>query len=105
MRTLKDTEVNLSEEIIKELQALGQRYDLDKIVLFGSRAKRTNYERSDIDISVSIKDVVAYTNFMEDLESLNTLLMIDVVNTESIAYSNSIKSEIEKDGVIIYEKV
>ena len=105
MRTLKDTEVNLSEEIIKELQALGRRYDLDKIVLFGSRAKQTNYERSDIDISVSIKDVVAYTNFMEDLESLNTLLMIDVVNTESIAYSNSIKSEIEKDGVIIYEKV
>ena len=105
MRTLKDTEVNLSEEIIKELQALGRCYDLDKIVLFGSRAKRTNYERSDIDISVSIKDVVTYTNFMEDLESLNTLLIIDVVNTESIAFSNSIKSEIEKDGVIIYEKV
>ena len=43
---------HLPERIIKELYSFAQKYAVTKIVLFGSRTRGTNTERSDIDIAV-----------------------------------------------------
>lgn len=74
---------------------------LRNIVLFGSRAKGNNTERSDIDIAVYGGD---FDGFYWDIkEKINSLLMFDIIQADS-AISDDLKHEIEKDGVIIYEK-
>ena len=70
------------------------------IVLFGSRAKGNNTERSDIDMAVYGGD---FDGFYWDIkEKINSLLMFDIIQADS-AISDDLKHEIEKDGVIIYE--
>ena len=74
---------------------------LRNIVLFGSRAKGNNTERSDIDMAVYGGD---FDGFYWDIkEKINSLLMFDIIQGDS-AISDDLKHEIEKDGVIIYEK-
>lgn len=81
---------------------LAKKHDINKIVLFGSRARGDNRERSDIDIAVSGGNVI---EFMLDIEEeVDTLLMFDVVNLDKYVQPELI-AEIERDGVIIYEKV
>ena len=43
---------DLPDRIVRELCSFAQKYSITKIVLFGSRARGTNTERSDIDIAV-----------------------------------------------------
>lgn len=43
---------DLSDRILREFSFLAHKYSVTKIVLFGSRARGTNTERSDIDIAV-----------------------------------------------------
>ena len=43
---------HLPERIIRELYSFAQKYAVTKIVLFGSRTRGTNTEKSDIDIAV-----------------------------------------------------
>ena len=75
--------------------------DRRNIVLFGSRAKGNNTERSDIDMAVYGGD---FDGFYWDIkEKINSLLMFDIIQADS-AISDDLKHEIEKDGVIIYEK-
>lgn len=74
---------------------------LRNIVLFGSRAKGNNTERSDIDMAIYGGD---FDGFYWDIkEKINSLLMFDIIQADS-AISDDLKHEIEKDGVIIYEK-
>lgn len=74
---------------------------MDKIILFGSRAKGTHRERSDIDIAVSGGD---FDGFYWDIkENAWTLLMFDIINF-SERISEELRQEIEKYGVTIYEK-
>ena len=74
---------------------------LRNIVFFGSRAKGNNTERSDIDMAVYGGD---FDGFYWDIkEKINSLLMFDIIQADS-AISDDLKHEIEKDGVIIYEK-
>ena len=43
---------NLPDRIVRELSSFAQEHSISKIILFGSRARGTNTERSDIDIAV-----------------------------------------------------
>ena len=92
---------DLSDRILRELSFLAHKYSVTKIVLFGSRARGTNTERSDIDIAVYGGE---FDRFYWDVkEKIHSLLMFDIVQAD-VAISDELKQEIEKDGVIIYEK-
>ena len=92
---------NLSDRILRELSFFAKKYSVTKIILFGSRARGTNTERSDIDIAVYGGD---YDHFYWDVkEKIHSLLMFDIVQADELI-SEELKQEIEKDGVIIYEK-
>lgn len=89
---------NVEEEIIK----YAQQNHIHTVILFGSRARGTNSERSDIDLAVSGGDSL---NFYYDLEEeAHTLLFFDVVNLDG-GISAELQEEIRKDGVVIYEKI
>ena len=92
---------NLPDRILRELSSFAQKHSVTKIILFGSRARGTNAERSDIDIAVYGGD---FDHFYWDVkEKTHSLLMFDIVQADT-AISDELKREIERDGVTIYEK-
>lgn len=95
--------MNLPEKVKTDLIELAQHYDVKKILLFGSRARGDNGEKSDVDIAVyGCRD---FTNFAFDVdENVWTLLTFDIVDMDE-DISDELKREIKRDGVIIYEKV
>ena len=92
---------NLPDRVLRELSSFAKESSVIKIILFGSRARGTNTERSDIDIAVYGGD---FDNFYWDVkEKIHSLLMFDIVQADG-RISDELKQEIEKDGVTIYEK-
>ncbi len=93
---------SLSETLKVEIIDLALQCKLDKVILFGSRARGDNRERSDIDLAIQGGDTVAFAASAD--EDIPTLLMFDVVDLDKPVQSELLE-EIRKDGVVIYEKV
>ena len=91
-----------AEEVIKKVIELCQKYSADQGILFGSRAKGTALERSDIDIAVS--GVAQFSALQEEIENLPTLFRVDVVDMDTCTNSLLLE-DIRKYGKKIYEKV
>ena len=92
---------NLPDRVLRELSYFAQEHSVTKIILFGSRARGTNTERSDIDIAVYGGD---FDGFYWDVkEKIHSLLMFDILQADT-SISDELKQEIEKDGDVIYEK-
>lgn len=93
---------NLPDRILRDIYSLAKKHSVEKVVLFGSRARGTNTERSDIDLAVYGGN---FENFYWDVkEKVHSLLMFDLVHMDGFV-SDELKEEINKDGVIIYEKI
>ena len=93
---------NLPKRVETEIIELAKKYHIDKVILFGPRARGDNHERSDIDLAVTGGDIL---NFRFDVdEEVWTLLSFDVVNLDC-GISDDLQAEIYRDGVVIYEKV
>ena len=69
------------EEIIRETAALCRSFGAKEVIFFGSRAKGTARERSDIDIAVSGAE--DFEDLMEKVEDLPTLYSVDLVNMDT----------------------
>lgn len=92
---------NLPDRVLREISLFARKHSITKVVLFGSRARGNNTERSDIDIAVYGGDFDAF--YWDIKEKVHSLLMFDIVQADT-PISNELKTEIEKDGVVIYEK-
>ena len=69
------------EEVIAEITQRCKNYGAKRIILFGSRAKDTATERSDIDIAVS--GVENFDLLAEKIEELPTLYSVDLLNMDT----------------------
>lgn len=92
---------NLDKKLEREIISLARRCGLKKLILFGSRARGDNRERSDIDLAVSGGNVNDFTVAVEELE---TLLEFDVVNLDE-KLSEDFQAEIDRDGIVLFEEV
>ncbi|MBW6411598.1 nucleotidyltransferase domain-containing protein [Clostridium sp. YB-6] len=95
--------MNLDKNILEEIINISKKYDyIEKVVLFGSRARGDNKLKSDIDLAIySDNDLGEY---IEDIElNTRTLLEFDFSDMKNIK-DEFFKEQINKDGVIIYEK-
>ena len=106
MKTMAEPQIRWTvreERIFAQLRELAKRYDVGKLVLFGSRARRLQAEKSDVDIAVY--DCADFRDFAFDVEEkVDTLLTFDIVNMNE-SPSAELVAEILRDGVILYEKV
>lgn len=92
---------NLPDRVLKDIIRFAKKYSITRVILFGSRARGTNTERSDIDIAVYGGD---FDSFYWDIkEKVHSLLMFDVVEVDA-GISEELEEEIRRDGVVIYEK-
>lgn len=90
-------------KIYKDIITIANKYKADKVILFGSRARGDNRERSDIDIAVYgiAEDLQAKFNF--DIDDINTLLDFDIVHINTKT-SKELLDNIEKEGVTLMNK-
>lgn len=96
--------MNLREDIRQHIMTLAAKFNLEKVILFGSRARGDNRERSDIDLAIAGKRADCIEFSLTADEDISTLLMFDFVIIDE-HLSPDLKTVIEKDGVILYEKV
>lgn len=94
--------VNLDAGIKEDIIALAKYYNLSKVLLFGSRARGDNRNRSDVDLAVSGGDIVGFRTSIDD--EIRTLLMFDVVNLDE-PVQEELSEAIRREGQILYEKL
>lgn len=93
---------NLDKRLEREIVSAAKKFRVKKLILFGSRARGTNHERSDIDLAASGGDI---SNFAETLDNeLDTLLPFDVINLDENVDAD-FQAEIDRDGIILYEEL
>ena len=94
----------IEETLAAEFCLLAQRHHLQKVILFGSRARGDYGRASDIDLAVcgAPDDVAAFALDVE--EETSTLLRFDVVGV-SERTDPRLLAEIRRDGVVLYEKI
>lgn len=88
--------------VIEEICDFARKYNVKKVILFGSRARGDFKEKSDIDLAVQGGDFI---RFMLDVnEETSTLLSFDIINLDEEIQSE-LRESIEKEGKIVYEEV
>lgn len=92
---------NVPDRVMRDIAVFAKECRIQKVILFGSRARGTHAERSDIDIAVVGGDFDAF--YWAVKERVHSLLSFDIVDYDS-GVSKQLKREIEKDGVVIYEQ-
>lgn len=91
----------IPERVLQEILQFARDAGVERLVLFGSRARGTHSERSDIDLAVYGGDFDAfYFRVQEETESLLEFDLIDMQRK----VSPSLLEDIEREGIEIYEK-
>lgn len=92
---------NIPDRVLIDITRFAEKAGLSSVVLFGSRARGTNTERSDIDLAVKGGN---FDQFYWDIkENTHSLLMFDIVDLDS-GISDELAGEIKRDGIVLYEK-
>lgn len=91
----------LSEQLIEQIIGAAKRHGVQKLVLFGSRARGDDHPASDIDLAVyGLQNELPLRSALEELP---TLLKFDVVPVRGETDKLLLK-EIERDGVVLMER-
>ena len=91
---------NIIEAIVQLVIKFGQ---INEIILYGSRAKGTYMERSDIDIAL-VGENINIIELMDEIDQIDTLLKIDLVDIKNCK-NERLKSEVKENGITLYRKV
>lgn len=91
-----------AEEVLKEIVRICERFSVEQVYLYGSRAKGTNRERSDIDVAVA--GVEDFAGLAEAVEELDTLYKIDLLNLDTCG-NRSLLEDVALYGKKIFETV
>ncbi|KYO64117.1 nucleotidyltransferase domain-containing protein [Thermovenabulum gondwanense] len=102
----KDKEIFMDDKILKELSKIFNKYcSVQKVFLFGSRARGDYKNTSDVDIAVFSENISdrEFNLLVDEINEIDTALSFDVVHFEKLK-KDSLKENIIKDGVLIYER-
>ena len=92
----------IKPKVIEAVGTIARKYNIDKVILFGSRARGDYRPTSDIDLAVVGGD---FARFALDVdEETSTLLEYDIVDM-SREMQDELRQSIMREGKILYEKV
>lgn len=91
----------LPEKTINELLEYFQsKPEIEKVIIYGSRAKGTYHKGSDIDFAIW-SDNESILSIATELDELPTPYMFDVTNYKTLNHE-SMKNSIDNDGKLFY---
>lgn len=100
--TTVEKHLGLREELLRQIvDVIVQHANPKKIIIYGSRARGDYRATSDIDIAVECDDGKHLIRNVID-DEIRTLLKLDIVEIGTL--SEELRSEIEEEGMVIYEK-
>ncbi|MDR0508771.1 MAG: nucleotidyltransferase domain-containing protein [Candidatus Methanoplasma sp.] len=94
------------QRIREAVEPIASQYGIEKMYLFGSRARGDNGQNSDFDFFIhagDIKSLFQISRLMRDLQ-ISLKGDVDIVTSGGLKKGNPIIGEIERDGVLVYEK-
>lgn len=91
--------------VIKSLREIGRKYNIDKVVLFGSRARNDHSQSSDYDIAITNRRKDVKYHILEEIEEIDTLCKIDVIFLNDLDGDELIIENIRRDGIVIMDKL
>ena len=94
--------IGIKQKVIDEIHQLAKESDVDKVILFGSRARGDYKERSDIDLAFCGGNSSQFILDIDDKTS--TLLEFDVIDLDKPVRSELLES-IKREGIDKYEKI
>lgn len=97
-----DMSYKLAKRVEDDIVALARKCELKQAILFGSRARGDNRERSDIDLAIRGGNTAKFIASADD--EIYTLLMFDIVDLGKPVEAELLK-EIRRDGVMLYEEI
>lgn len=95
-------QTGIKPEVIEEIRNIARKYNVEKVILFGSRARGDYSRASDIDLAIHGGNITRFS--IEVDEETSTLLMYDFVNLDTDVQKELLES-INREGVVLYEKV
>lgn len=93
---------SIRPELLQEIIRYAKQYDVKRLILFGSRARGDYKRTSDIDLAFCGGDASSFT--LSVSEDTDTLLKFDIVNLDKAVQPELLES-IQKEGVLLYEKI
>ncbi len=97
--------MNTQPEVVNTIaEHLGHYPHVEKVILFGSRARGDERDRSDIDLAVVGEDITdsEWTDIWCYVDDAPTLLAIDLVRFEQAP--GHLRESIIKEGISLYER-
>lgn len=95
--------IDLPEKIVKSLDEIFNSFEsIERVILFGSRARKENKKSSDIDLAIYGVDEEK-VKIINRIDEINTLYSFDIIFVDNET-SDKLVQQIKKDGVIIYER-
>ncbi len=94
----------LEEKLKNELQLIFSKYkEIEKVILFGSRARQDNRYNSDVDICLFGKNIthLIQAKVSMDIDEINTPLSFDILNFNELNKKELIDN-ILREGIDIY---
>ena len=100
------TEIYTIEDISKMVSEILDSTEVEKAILFGSYAKKTPTQYSDIDILIDSNGKVKGLKFFAIIDMIREKLDkdVDVIDKSEIDKNSKIERAMEKTGVVIYER-
>ncbi|WP_373599220.1 nucleotidyltransferase domain-containing protein [Paraclostridium bifermentans] len=94
----------MEEKLKNELQLIFSKYkEIEKVILFGSRARQDNRYNSDVDICLFGKNIthLIQAKVSMDIDEINTPLSFDILNFNELNKKELIDN-ILREGIDIY---
>lgn len=94
----------IEEEVYQEMIKIFKEIEeIQEVTLFGSRAKNTYKQTSDIDLAIRVIEDSKKLLLIRKLDEIRCALKFDVLNIKHIKNEQLIY-DIQNEGIIIYSK-
>ncbi len=100
------TRIYTLEDIKKMLNEVLMYTEVEKAILFGSYAKNKPTEQSDIDIIIDSNGKIKGLKYFAIIDMIKEKFNkdVDVIEKTEIDKNSKIEKEIERTGIVVYEK-
>lgn len=98
------TAVGMHPAIAVMVEQIRRWPSVEKIILFGSRARSDHDERSDIDLGIDCPDASTeeWAEIWNIVDEAPTLLNVDLVRLDEV--DDALREAIEREGVLLYAR-
>lgn len=100
------TKIYTLEDIKEMLEEVLKHTEVERAILFGSYAKNKPTEQSDIDILIDSNGKIRGLKYFAIIDMIRQKFdkEVDVIEKTEIDENSKIEKEIERTGIVIYEK-